>query len=86
MPSYSCREVGIEKDSHSPRGLQSRAPRAPPWRQVGPAHTVIVEGYDLAGNKKACHRTVVVKDTQKPQWFAGVSPGIEKRDGACRHG
>jgi len=36
--------------------------------QVGPAHTVIVEGYDLAGNKKACHRTVVVKDTQKPQW------------------
>lgn len=41
-------------------------PEAHPFR-VGET-TITVEGRDLAGNTRSCHRTVKVLDTQPPKW------------------
>merc|ERR1719456_1074764 len=48
---------------------------------------VTVEGKDLAGNTRSCHRTVKVTDTQKPKWTVdGTSVDQEITvyvDGGC---
>jgi len=45
---------------------------------VGPATKVTVEGVDLAGNDRSCHRTITVKDEEKPEWTKPATSVAEK--------